>query len=417
MKLVEVAKLNMGQSPPSASYNDIGEGLPFYQGKADFGFINPIPRKYCNEPSKIAEKGDILISVRAPVGPVNIANDKCCIGRGLAAIKASKADQIFLYFNLIYQESFIASLGTGSTFKAINKSQLENVIIPNIPLPEQHKIAHILSTVQKAMEQQDKLIHTTTELKKTLMQKLFTEGTRGEPQKETEIGLVPESWEVVRIENIVNETKIRDPCKEPNKEFIYVDVSSVSNEFFRIENATKLLGKDAPSRARKIIRNGDVIFATVRPTLKRIAKITPEFDNQICSTGYCVLQPKTNQITQEFLYQYLQTDFFISRIEKLQRGASYPAVRDTDVKNMLIPLPSITEQIEIGKVLKSLDEKSLILIRKKQTLTALFKTLLHELMTGQRRVHELDFEVLQSRPCSKNIDNKPQVNADKCQTA
>jgi type I restriction enzyme S subunit len=121
MRLVEIAKLNMGQSPPSASYNDIGEGLPFYQGKTDFGFINPVPRKYCNEPRKIADKGDILISVRAPVGPVNIADDKCCIGRGLAAIKASEADHLFLYFDLIYQESFIASLGTGSTFKAINK--------------------------------------------------------------------------------------------------------------------------------------------------------------------------------------------------------------------------------------------------------------------------------------------------------
>jgi len=202
MRLVEIAKLNMGQSPPSASYNDIGEGLPFYQGKTDFGFINPFPRKYCNEPNKIADKGDILISVRAPVGPVNIADDKCCIGRGLAAIKVFQANQLFLYFNLIYQESFIASLGTGSTFKAINKSQLENVIIPDILLPEQRKIAHVLSTVQKAIEQQDKLIRTTTELKKALMQKLFTEGTRGEPQKETEIGLVPESWDVLRIGDV-----------------------------------------------------------------------------------------------------------------------------------------------------------------------------------------------------------------------
>lgn len=392
MRLVEVAKLNMGQSPSSSSYNDIGEGLPFYQGKTDFGFINPIPRKYCSEPSKIADKGDILISVRAPVGPVNIANEKCCIGRGLAAIKASKADLFFLYFNLIYQEAFIASLGTGSTFKAINKSQLENVIIPNIPLLEQRKIAHVLSTVKKAIEQQDNLIRTTTELKKALMQKLFTKGTRGEPQKETEIGLMPESWEVMRIEKLIMNTKIRDPGKEPEIDFIYVDVSSVSNEFFRIENTSKILDKEAPSRARKLIQEGDVIFATVRPTLKRIAKISQDYHNQICSTGYCVLKPDPDKLIQEYLYQYLQTDFFIERIEKLQRGASYPAVRDTDVKGMYIPLPKLSEQKEIGRTLNILDQRNNVLISKKQTLTALFKTLLHELMTGQRRVHELEFE-------------------------
>ncbi|NCC74396.1 MAG: restriction endonuclease subunit S, partial [Sphingobacteriia bacterium] len=141
--LVDIAKLIMGQSPPSSTYNDEGNGLPFYQGKTDFGFICPTIRKYCSSPSKVAESGDILISVRAPVGPVNIANNKCCIGRGIAAIRAYSFDQQFLYFNLISQEDYIASLGTGSTFKAINKSRLETLEIPDFPLPEQRKIAYV----------------------------------------------------------------------------------------------------------------------------------------------------------------------------------------------------------------------------------------------------------------------------------
>ncbi len=157
-ELYKVAKLIMGQSPPSSTYNDDGTGLPFYQGKTDFGFINPTPRKYCSSPSKVAEEGDILISVRAPVGPVNIANNKCCIGRGIAAIRAYNFDQQYLYFNLISQGKYIASLGTGSTFKAINKSRLETIGIPNNPLPTQRKIAYVLSTIQKAIAQQDKLI-------------------------------------------------------------------------------------------------------------------------------------------------------------------------------------------------------------------------------------------------------------------
>ena len=274
----------------------------------------------------------------------------------------------------------------------VNQGLLKSLIFQIPPLPEQRKIAYILSTVQKAIEQQDKLIKTTTELKKALMQKLFTEGLYGEKQKQTEIGPVPESWEVVELKKYLLKTVLKDPTKNPNDKFVYIDVSSVSNDFFKIAYPKTMLGKDAPSRARKLIQEGDVIFATVRPTLKRIAKVNSDYHNQICSTGYVVLKPNQKFLTQEFLYQYVQTEYFINRIEKLQRGASYPAVRDTDVKGMLIPLPKLNIQQEIGSVLATFDKKMSIIQKKKQTLSDLFKTMLHELMTGQRRVNEIDFE-------------------------
>src|SRR5256714_15402583 len=85
--LSTVAQINMGQSPPSSSYNLRGQGLPFYQGKADFGDLHPNVRVFCTEPLKVADAGDILISVRAPVGPTNINLEKSCIGRGLAALR------------------------------------------------------------------------------------------------------------------------------------------------------------------------------------------------------------------------------------------------------------------------------------------------------------------------------------------
>src|SRR3989344_5350268 len=89
-KLGEIAEVIMGQSPPSSSYNENGEGLPFFQGKAEFGDIHPTPIKYCNAPNRIAEKGDILISVRAPVGDINLAREKSAIGRGLSIIRAKQ---------------------------------------------------------------------------------------------------------------------------------------------------------------------------------------------------------------------------------------------------------------------------------------------------------------------------------------
>ena len=97
MKLEEFAEINMGQSPVSSSYNENEDGLPFFQGKADFGKINPKAKVWCNKPTKIAEKDDILMSVRAPVGDLNIATAKCCIGRGLAGITAKKDKCYFKY--------------------------------------------------------------------------------------------------------------------------------------------------------------------------------------------------------------------------------------------------------------------------------------------------------------------------------
>jgi type I restriction enzyme S subunit len=221
-KLSEVAELIMGQSPPSITYNQQGIGLPFYQGKADFGFISPSPRVYCTLPSKIAEAGDILMSVRAPVGSTNICPSQSCIGRGIAAIRPHAIDRDFLYFYLKYIEQYIDSLGSGSIFKAINKSQLAGLPINNagISPQEQKIIGHILSAVQRAIELQDRIIQATTELKQALMQKLFREGLRGEPQKETEIGMVPESWEVVEIGDIFKftsgKTKPKDTAPKPS---------------------------------------------------------------------------------------------------------------------------------------------------------------------------------------------------------
>ena len=96
--LGEICDINMGQSPPSSTYNTNKDGLPFFQGKAEFSDLYPVPNKWCSQPKKEAEKGSILISVRAPVGDVNIANRHCCIGRGLAAIKYNPCPRFIYYF-------------------------------------------------------------------------------------------------------------------------------------------------------------------------------------------------------------------------------------------------------------------------------------------------------------------------------
>ena len=149
--LCKISKITMGQSPSSSSYNDERKGIAFFQGKADFGDKYTIVKHFTTEPTKLAEKDDVLISVRAPVGPVNIASQKCCIGRGLASIRAFEnySTTEFLYYMLKFKESEIAQRGTGSTFKAINRDTLYNLVVPKACIELQNQFADFVKHIDK----------------------------------------------------------------------------------------------------------------------------------------------------------------------------------------------------------------------------------------------------------------------------
>jgi type I restriction enzyme, S subunit len=157
-------------------------------------------------------------------------------------------------------------------------------------------------------------------------------------------------WETRRLGEVLRKTETVNPLQSPNTEFEYIDVSSVSNKTFRIESTQRLRGRDAPSRARRLVRANDILFATVRPTLQRIAIVPDELDGQVCSTGYFVLRPKS-ELDAKFLFHSLFTAGFCQQMEKLQRGASYPAVTDGDVRSQQISFPPLPEQRRIVGIL------------------------------------------------------------------
>ena len=159
---------------------------------------------------------------------------------------------------------------------------------------------------------------------------------------------LPEGWRWVRLGEVCRPTERRDPTKEPGSTFLYVDISAVDNASGEIVAVKEVLGKDAPSRARKGIRADDVIFATTRPYLKNIAIVPPELDGQICSTGFCVLRADKVIIDPRFLFYVCRSDMFVEQLSQgNMRGASYPAVTDKDVFNSIIPLPPLEEQRRI----------------------------------------------------------------------
>ena len=157
-------------------------------------------------------------------------------------------------------------------------------------------------------------------------------------------------WTTKTLGDVLLKTATVDPTRSPDLEFEYIDVSSVSNQTYAVEATQRMKGRDAPSRARRNVRSGDVLLATIRPTLKRIAVIPPELDGQVCSTGYIVLRPYSG-IDPRFLFYWLFTEQFMGAMESLQKGASYPAVTDAEVRAQPISYPTLSEQRRIVAIL------------------------------------------------------------------
>jgi len=180
-KLGNIAEIIAGQSPPSSSYNKCGEGVAFFQGKTDYGKLNPTIRTWCTQPTKISLPNDILISVRAPVGPVNINNVEACIGRGLSAIRVNKnvsRDYVFQFLKI--NEKKISNLGVGSTFTAITQKDLKEIIIPLTTYSNQLYIAKLLGSAENLITQRKESIRLLDEFLKSTFLEMFGDPIKNE---------------------------------------------------------------------------------------------------------------------------------------------------------------------------------------------------------------------------------------------
>lgn len=179
--LKDVAIIIAGQSPDSKYYNTKGEGLPFFQGKADFGVLYPKIRTYCSQPTKIAEKDDILLSVRAPVGPTNLSPGKVCIGRGLTAIRPSSRICLkYLLYFFRYYEVQLQESGTGTTFKAITQNVIKNIEVPVPDLYEQERIVSKIEELFSGLDASVAELQTAKEKLKIYRQAVLKEALEGD---------------------------------------------------------------------------------------------------------------------------------------------------------------------------------------------------------------------------------------------
>lgn len=300
-------------------------------------------------------------------------------------------DPRFFYYQLLSFD--IPSRGYNRHFKLVKEK-----ILTRPELPEQRKIAYILSTVQKAIEQQGKLIRTTTELKNALMQKLFTEGTKGEKQKQTEIGLVPESWEVTSIgeSKTLMQYGTSVKCDYKTDGFPVLRIPNVISG--NVDISDLKFGNPKHNEVGKLqLDRNDLIFVRTNGAKEltgRCAIFNNEIDNCYYASYLIRVKFDNTRVNPAFINYYTQTEIGKSFINgKAVRTADGKFNINTGIlNNVLFPLPDTIEQQCIVSWISAYEEKLEILQRKKNCLSDLFKTLLHELMTGQRRVHEIEFE-------------------------
>ena len=331
--------------------------------------------------SRLVKEGDFILSNSMSFGRPYVMKISGCIHDGWLVLSEYEKyfDQGFLYHLLgspVVFEQF-NNLAAGSTVRNLNIELASRVVLPVPPIAQQQRIVAILDQafegIAKARVNAEQNLQNALALFESHLQSVFTQ--RGE------------GWEIKTLGDVLQKTETVDPSKKPNIEFIYLDVSSVNKDTKEIEDVTVMLGKNAPSRARKLIRTNDVIFATVRPTHSRVALIPEEYNEQVCSTGYFVLRAKEFLNNNLVLY-FLLTPDFNKQMEKLQKGASYPAVTDSEVKSIMIHFPkSLVEQKSIVTKFDSLREETqrleALYQRKIALLDELKKSLLQQAFAGE----------------------------------
>ena len=163
---------------------------------------------------------------------------------------------------------------------------------------------------------------------------------------------LPRGWACVTLGEVCRPVPKVRPQDDPEQPFTYLDIASIDNTDYRVVAPKSYLGRDAPSRARQRVRMGNTLFSTVRTYLKNIAMVPPEYDGQVASTGFCVLNPR-DEIDPRFVFYHATSDAFVSQLNPLQRGTSYPAVRDDDVLGQQLLLPPLPEQRRIVAEIKT----------------------------------------------------------------
>lgn len=321
VKITTYCTLNMGQSPDSKTYNTAGYGVPFYQGNADFGVIHPVTRVWCSKPVKKAKKGDILISVRAPIGAMNIAAEDCCIGRGLAALTpCAETSSEFLYYAVQSRVDSLIDQGTGSTFKAISKKVIEETLLPLYSEKDQSAIVTELSLVDSAIDKRKKQLAKLDQLVKSRFIEMF-----GDPKYNKS--------NLVRIGEIGALTSGGTPSRA-NPEYFEGDIRWYSagelNSLYLPDSVEHISERALQQSSAKLFNKGTLMIGMYDTAAFKMGILTEDSSsNQACAN----LNPKQgyNIVWLYYLFDIMKPIFLQERQGVRQKNLSLSKIKEFEV--------------------------------------------------------------------------------------
>jgi type I restriction enzyme S subunit len=385
--LGEVCKVIAGQSPEGKYYNNNGNGLPFYQGKKEYG------NKYLGEPkiwttkvTKEAEANDILMSVRAPVGPINFSTQKICIGRGLAAIRASKLiDKEFLYYFLLKHEHEIIG-NTGAVFNSINKAQIEAIKIPLPPLSEQQKIVSILDdafeSIERTKSNAEQNLINARELFESISLKTFSDGIKIKnwPLEKLEkyckvvVGYVgPISKEYVNDENGI----------------LLLSTKNIGDNGISLKKLTRINKSFHEKNKKSQLESGDIIVA--RHGESGHSAVIPEEIKEAHALNVIIIK-KSSELSSNYI-SFLLNSGILNKISESKSGSVQEIINTSIIKDLIIPIPNTAEQFKIVINLKSISEETKrlesIYYQKINDLEELKKSILQKAFNGELKTSKL----------------------------
>lgn len=356
-RLGDICSLNMGQSPDSESYNENGEGLPFFQGNADFGVLHPSVRVWCNAPTKIAHTDDILISVRAPIGALNIANIDCCIGRGLAALTVNQSicDRKYLWHAISSKIDELNSKGTGSTFKAINKNVLADTEIPLPPLDTQRHIAAVLDRVSDLIALRKQQLAKLDELVKARFVEMFGDTFSN-----------PMGWEQIPFKKA--STRLSDgPFGSNLKSEHYseggvrvIRLGNIGVGRFIDEDKSFIPKAHYEKLKKYTCRAGEIVIGTLgEPNLR--ACIIPEEIGLAVNKADCVHYiPRPELLDTQFVCQYINCPETLMLVQGMIHGQTRSRVSSGQIAEMPIYVPPIELQKQFSAFAAQVDKSKSI---------------------------------------------------------
>lgn len=369
--LKNFCSINMGQSPKSTSYNQDGNGLPFYQGNADFGKMHPKTRFYCDSPIKIANKNDILISVRAPIGALNIALNKCCIGRGLAALTPmSNCNMYYLFYALSSSIDKLQCLGTGSTFKAITKSTLENLQIPYRQNDEQIKIANIFLKLDTLIQKRNIQLEKLDQLVLSRFIELF-----GDPYINTF------GWNKQKLSHHLD---VIGGYAFKSKEFkkVGIPVLRIGNiNSGRFLPVNMVYWDNDINLEKYKIYSGDLVISLTGTVGKN------DYGN-VCIVGndypiYYLNQRNAKLILKDSLNKYYLSELLKfpkikQQLTGISRGIRQANIANRDILNLQVPIPPIEIQQKYSRVLVQINKSKVEIQKSLDKLEILKKSLMQQ---------------------------------------